>query len=341
VNHLYETAIEHLRKAKKVILYGASLAALGVLKEYSLPIAYLVDDTPGRAGRRLPNGIAVHTSDRLAQENKDSVFIVISAWTQNAILRISQYLDGMGFRLGRDFVDCSILHYESLSAKLWSHLGIVPDLESFCTCRSWCLNCHATSLSSIAGTWLFTRLVYHLDGRIEGDVAECGAYQGGNAFVSLMLSPELRRRRYQLFDSFEGFPDLTIADPTGRRNEFRDGSFQAVQSRLADFQNVKIHKGFFEEVFPRQPEAKYALVYIDCDLYESTLDCLDYFYPRLRKGGMLFLHDFWLPGEEESEALGLDLYRGVQKACHDFLGANKCAQVLALPETTHGLLVRD
>jgi Macrocin-O-methyltransferase (TylF) len=250
-------------------------------------------------------------------------------------------LDAMGFRLGRHFIDCSVLHYQSLNAKLRSQLQIVSDLESFCTCRSWCLNCHATSLSSIAGTWLFTRLIHYLDGRVEGDVAECGAYQGGNAFVSLMLSPDLRRRRYHLFDSFEGFPGLTSADPKTRHNEFRDGSFQAIQARLADFQNVEIHKGFFAEVLPRQPEAKYALVYIDCDLYESTIECLDYFYPRLRKGGILFIHDYWLPGEEEIQVLGLDLYRGVQKACHEFLGADKCARIVALPETTHGLLVKD
>jgi hypothetical protein len=95
VTHLYDTAIEHLGKARTVVLYGASLAALGVLEEYSLPVACLVDDTPGRAGRQLPNGVPVHTSDRLAQEDKETLFIVISAWTQNAILRISQCLEAI------------------------------------------------------------------------------------------------------------------------------------------------------------------------------------------------------------------------------------------------------
>lgn len=341
MNRVYEMARERLSRSSKIVLYGASLAALGILEEYRLPVAYLVDDTPGMAGKQLPNGLCVHPVERLAKETKGNIYIVISAWTQNAILTISERLQGMGFLVGEDFVDCSILHFDSITAKLQARLDFKTELETFSACRLWCLNCHATSVSAVAGTWLFVELLRYLNnGRVPGNVAECGVYQGGNAFISLMLSPALRARKYQLFDSFSGFPTFSSVDPTTRRDHFRDVSLTAITARFAAFSNVEIHKGYFNKTFPQLTSADYALVYIDCDLYESTLECLKFFYPRLRPGGILLLHDYWLPEEKQAGALGLDLYRGVKKACAEFLGNTELSQVLSLPETTHGLLVK-
>jgi hypothetical protein len=341
VNRTYHLAVEQLAQARRVVLYGASMAALGILREYSLPVAFLVDDTPGRAGRQLPGGIPVCSSDRLVQEDRDGLFVIISAWTRHSIVGIARKLRGMGFEEGHGFADCSILHYASVSAKLESLLGLPPNLESFSLCRSWFLNQIEPSLTGIAGTWMFTRLLDHLQGRIPGVVAECGVYRGGHAFLSLMLSPELRTRRYRLFDSFEGFPPLSPHDPQALHAEFCDGARQTVESLLTDFDNVEIYQGFFSETFPGLPEANYALVYIDCDLYASCLDCLAYFHPRLEPGGLIVLHDYWLPPQDQVEALGIHTYTGVRKACHDFFGTDRMARILALPETTHGIFVQN
>jgi|ERR1035441_2672224 hypothetical protein len=341
MNRVYEIAQEGLAKARKVVLYGAGLAALGILEESGLPVAYLVDDTPGRSGRKLPNGLAVHSSDHLRQEAKGEVFILISAWTQNGIRTISERLQQMGFRFAEDFADCSILHFDTISAKLRSHLGLKVDLDLFSACRLWFLSCSDSSISSTAGTWLFVELMRWLEGRTGGKVAECGVYQGGNAFLALMLSRELRARSYQLFDSFQGFPELSSHDPQSRRDDFRDANLAAVTARMTPFANVEIHRGYFSETFAALADAAYALVYVDCDLYQATMECLDHFYPRLNRGGILLLHDFWLPREEASRALGLDLYQGVQRACRDYFGSEFSKRMLVFPETTHGLMVKD
>jgi len=36
----------------------------------------------------------------------------------------------------------------------------------------------------------------------------------------------------------------------------------------------------------------FAIVHLDCDLYQPTADGLTYFYPRLSSGGLLILHDY-------------------------------------------------
>jgi hypothetical protein len=38
--------------------------------------------------------------------------------------------------------------------------------------------------------------------------------------------------------------------------------------------------------------ANYALVHIDCDLYQPMKAALAFFYPRMPKGGMMILHDY-------------------------------------------------
>ena len=51
-------------------------------------------------------------------------------------------------------------------------------------------------------------------------------------------------------------------------------------------------------------------MHLDVDLYESTLNCLKFFYPRLIKGGVLISHDY-----QSSE--------GVRKAFKDYFDADK------------------
>ena len=70
---------------------------------------------------------------------------------------------------------------------------------------------------------------------------------------------------------------------------------------------------------PIAPERSYSMVYVDCDLYEPTLELCEYFYPRLSKGGCLLFHDYWFPEQELPHQIP---FRGVCKAAvSDFFGA--------------------
>jgi hypothetical protein len=51
--------------------------------------------------------------------------------------------------------------------------------------------------------------------------------------------------------------------------------------------------GRFPEIIPDEYRSRtYAAVSLDCDLYEPIKAGLDFFYPRMPRGGLLFLHDY-------------------------------------------------
>jgi len=43
---------------------------------------------------------------------------------------------------------------------------------------------------------------------------------------------------------------------------------------------------------PALPEQRYHFVNIDCDLYEPHIECLEYFYPRMASGSIVFFDDY-------------------------------------------------
>lgn len=159
--------------------------------------------------------------------------------------------------------------------------------------------------------------------KIPGDVAELGVYQGAFATEINRLFPE---RRLWLFDTFEGFHarDLAIeAERTGvktQRRSFADTTIELVRSRLPHPEMARFVQGYFPESLKgldfmeasendvmqvsgnvtaacesqceESCEPCFALVSLDPDLYEPTLEGLRYFYPRLAPGGRILIHDY-------------------------------------------------
>ena len=72
-------------------------------------------------------------------------------------------------------------------------------------------------------------------------------------------------------------------------------------------------------------DTRFCFVHLDVDLYSSTKQCLEYFFPRLVPGGILLSHDY-------------SLLAGVRQAFTEFT-TGRCEQVIELP-TTQGMLVR-
>lgn len=143
----------------------------------------------------------------------------------------------------------------------------------------------------------------HVAGEGRFFAAECGVYTGSG----LLACAELARSHgmnieFLGFDTFRGLPDLGEMDrklaPDGalylRKKLFDDTSISTVRKSFADrgFDNVKLFKGEFSRSFPRLGERNYCFVNIDCDLYDAHLECMRYFYPRMKKGGILFFDDY-------------------------------------------------
>lgn len=129
----------------------------------------------------------------------------------------------------------------------------------------------------------------------EGDIAECGSYQGASAYYLAKTNP---KTTIHCIDSFEGLSspsqDDIVNSPEHRPWQTGDLSspLEVITKNLANFTNVKIYKGWIPDVFADLTERKYKLVHIDVDLYEPTKASVEYFFPRMISGGIMILDDY-------------------------------------------------
>jgi hypothetical protein len=134
--------------------------------------------------------------------------------------------------------------------------------------------------------------------------AECGVYQGHSLAACLEMANHLKFRMTIVgLDTFKGLPDLSATDkslapsdaPYKDRQFFTATSVESVAQLLnpkAGICRYELVPGLFSETLPNLPERRYFFVNIDCDLFEPHLECLNYFYPRLVRGGILFFDDY-------------------------------------------------
>lgn len=135
-------------------------------------------------------------------------------------------------------------------------------------------------------------IYFYLSEAIElgGAVAELGVYKGGGA--KLIASFKSERPLY-LFDTFEGMPEVDHRIDQHHKGDFADTSERSVRNYLSDFSKCLFYKGIFPNSTSDIPEEiKFCFVHLDVDIYESTLSGLEFFYPRMKKGGILISHDF-------------------------------------------------
>ena len=121
---------------------------------------------------------------------------------------------------------------------------------------------------------------------IPGALAECGVYRGA---MSKFIHDRAPERTLYLFDTFSGFD---ARDLDGRSDErFRDTSVEGVLSYIGNSEHVVVRKGHFPASVGELETEQFALVMIDFDKYQPTLAALTLFYPRMSRGGYVFLHD--------------------------------------------------
>jgi len=145
--------------------------------------------------------------------------------------------------------------------------------------------------------------------KIEGSVAEGGVHKGLFAAKINYWYPD---RKFYLFDTFEGFDERDVIEEResgGYKHEpgfLGDTSVDLVLSRLPNKGNVIVKKGYFPDT-TEGVEDNFVFVNLDFDLYNPMLAGLEYFYPRMKKGGIILLHDYFS-----------DFYVGAPKAVDEF-----------------------
>ncbi len=130
--------------------------------------------------------------------------------------------------------------------------------------------------------------------KVAGDFAELGVYQGGSTRILHMMDPS---RKFHLFDTFEGFTKRDLDVESGKAatyttRNFADTSLRKVIRKIGGNDNIQVHQGYFPDSATRITEERFALVNIDADLYNPTKAGLEFFYPRMSPGGVIFVHDY-------------------------------------------------
>jgi O-methyltransferase len=102
---------------------------------------------------------------------------------------------------------------------------------------------------------------------------------------------------FHLFDTFSGFPPGDLRGETGEAatytpNNFADTNVNRVIEKIAGNGNIIIHQGYFPDTAAPVSNEIFSLVNLDADLYQPTSAALEFFYPRLAPGGIIFIHDY-------------------------------------------------
>ncbi len=137
-----------------------------------------------------------------------------------------------------------------------------------------------------------------------GELVETGIWRGGACIMmaAVLAAYGESDRKVWGFDSFEGlpppnaelypndrgdqlhrFPQLAVSLEEVRENFRRVGLWS---------DQVRLVKGWFKDTVPTAPIEKIAILRLDGDLYESTIQVLDGFYPRLSLGGFCIIDDY-------------------------------------------------
>jgi|TARA_A100001035_G_scaffold60056_1_gene45052 hypothetical protein len=163
---------------------------------------------------------------------------------------------------------------------------------------------------------------YVVKNQIEGDYLEFGVYKGtsfietynqilnysktfyeGGGGKSSGKENIFLNMKFHAFDSFEGLPETkNNSNPiqyfpgaySASENLFRD---RLINAGL-DMEKVTITKGWFNESLNKNTANalsldKVAIAYIDCDIYESSVDVLEFITPFLQTGSVLVFDDWF------------------------------------------------
>jgi O-methyltransferase len=128
---------------------------------------------------------------------------------------------------------------------------------------------------------------------LDGDISELGVYKGGTAKLLARVSNKYTTKKVFLFDTFEGLPQ---PDPTKdiyyQKGDMSDTDINEVKNYMSDCQNIVFYKGLFSDTLCNVSDRIFSMVHIDCDLYSSTFQACEFFYPRLVQGGVMIFDDY-------------------------------------------------
>lgn len=137
---------------------------------------------------------------------------------------------------------------------------------------------------------------------VPGDLIETGVWRGGASIFmrGVLRALDVTDRRVWVADSFEGLPRPDrryAADAGDMHHGFSElaVSLEVVQDNFRRYglldEQVRFLRGWFRDTLPSLAGERWALIRLDGDMYESTMDALESLYPQLSVGGYVIIDD--------------------------------------------------
>jgi O-methyltransferase len=154
---------------------------------------------------------------------------------------------------------------------------------------------------------------------ITGDYVEFGSYGGNSLSLAYEALTQIgSARRLWAFDSFAGLPEIT--DPRDERwrtdiniNQGGVDNFHADCAKLGIPRDAYTAvEGYFADTLPPLgtdgDPSDIAFVYVDCNMYSSTVTVFEFLAPRLKHGMIIAFDDYflWTSTEVSGERSALD-----------------------------------
>ena len=161
---------------------------------------------------------------------------------------------------------------------------------------------------------------YVFNNGVEGDIAEFGTASGFSAYTiarAMAIYRHIYAKRItqfsmppktlHLFDSFHGLPRpraaVDLASPYVQAGVWQEGTYQvlteeelvALCASAYDADKVLTYAGWFADTLPRiRPGTRFAMLHLDCDLYQSSIEVLDHVFAenRIADGCVVFFDDW-------------------------------------------------
>lgn len=159
---------------------------------------------------------------------------------------------------------------------------------------------------------------------ILGDYWEFGVFQGRSFIRAYNTFKSLNslNRKFVAFDSFQGLPE---SKEPFKPNQYEKGAFSCPENEFKsnleiaglNKNKIEVISGFYEEslkseiTLSKLKNSKIAVVYIDCDIYESAREVFNFITNYLQDGSIIVMDDWF-------RHLGIPQY-GIQKAFYNWI----------------------
>ncbi len=148
---------------------------------------------------------------------------------------------------------------------------------------------------------------------LEGLVMEFGVFEGKTIDL---IAKQLRGRRVDGFDSFEGLPE------SWHGNHMAEGYFKSHEPKVR--KNVRLHAGWFSDTLPEFVERNresVAFMHIDCDPYSSTATLFEHLGDRIVPGTVIVFDEYFnYPGWREHEYRAFTEFVSRSGCTFDYVG---------------------